>query len=58
MNKITQKRKSDKVTTVRERSVVDVTQIVRGALKEGYANISIQNLGNSQFKITKWNMEA
>ncbi len=56
MSNLTRKRKNDKVSHSDKFSITDIVQIIRGDLKYGYADISIRNIGDGYFEISKWNL--
>lgn len=56
MTTISRKQKNDKVSHSGKFSITDIIQIIRGDLKYGYADISIRNIGDGYYEISKWNL--
>ena len=56
MSNLTQKRKNDKVVNSKKFNLSQVSRIIRADLEYGYKDISIRDIGDGYYEISKWNL--
>lgn len=56
MSNVTQKRKNDKVVNSKKFNLSQVSRIIRADLEYGYKDISIRDIGEGYYEISKWNL--
>lgn len=56
MTKIPQTRKNDKVINSKKFNLSQISRIVRSDLEYGYKDISIRDIGDGYYEISKWNL--
>ena len=57
MSNLTQKRKNDKVVNSKKFNLSQISRIIRADLEYGYKDISIRDIGDGYYEISKWNLE-
>lgn len=56
MSNLTQKQKNDKVVNSKQFNLPQISRIVRAGLEYGYKDISIRDIGDGYYEISKWNL--
>ena len=56
MSNLTQKRKNDKVVNSKKFNLSQISRIIRADLEYGYKDISIRDIGDGYYEISKWNL--
>jgi hypothetical protein len=56
MSSLTQKRKNDKVVNSKKFNLSQISRIIRADLEYGYKDISIRDIGDGYYEISKWNL--
>lgn len=56
MTNISPKQKNDKVVNSKKFNLSQVSRIIRADLEYGYKDISIRDIGDGYYEISKWNL--
>jgi len=56
MSNLTQKQKNDKVVNSKKFNLSQISRIIRADLEYGYKDISIRDIGDGYYEISKWNL--
>ena len=56
MSNLTRKQKNDKVVNSKQFNLSQISRIIRADLEYGYKDISIRDIGDGYYEISKWNL--